>query len=279
MHDLPEHEFLDRARAGDAAALDELLARHEARIYRFGMQMCRDPEDAKDVMQETLLAMARRVGEFRGSSSLSTWLYAIARNACIKKRRKRALEPSRECSLEDAAAEVEAVSDPGKTPEDAVASARVTRAVRDAIASLAPMYREALVLRDVEGLSAPEVAEVLGINVRAVKSRLHRARLAVRARVAPLLDIPGAPRAYGPAERGTCPDVLALFSKHLEGDISADVCATMERHLESCDRCRCACDSFKRTLALCQEPPTASVPEVVQRSVRDAQRRFLSGRG
>jgi RNA polymerase sigma-70 factor, ECF subfamily len=277
MHDPAETELLDRARRGEAAALDELLARHQALIYRFGMQMCRDPEDAKDVLQETLLAMARGIRDFRGASSLSTWLYTIARSFCIKKRRRRALEPNRHCALDgDAAAAVEAVPDSAKTPDEALSSARVTRALDEAIAALPPLYREALVLRDVEGLTAPEVAEVLGVSERAVKSRLHRARLAVRAHVAPLLDIRDTARAASPAEGGTCPDVLALFSKHLEGEIGADVCFAMERHLEGCDRCRGACDSFKRTLALCRAVPHAAVPAHVQRSVRAALRSHLA---
>src|SRR5215470_15526196 len=88
MPDLADDELLAAARAGDAAALEELLERHQAQVYRFGMKMCRDPEDAKDVLQDTLLAMARNVRDFRGASSLSTWLYTIARSFCIKKRRR-----------------------------------------------------------------------------------------------------------------------------------------------------------------------------------------------
>jgi RNA polymerase sigma-70 factor (ECF subfamily) len=135
------------------------------------------------------------------------------------------------------------------------------------------MYREVLLLRDVEGLSAAEVAEVLGVSVQAVKSRLHRARLSVRARVAPLLGI--APEA-GTAPPGTCPDVLELVSRYLEGEISADVCAEMERHLAACGRCRATCESLKRTLALCRTSPPAPVPSAVQDSVRVAVRNFLA---
>jgi RNA polymerase sigma-70 factor (ECF subfamily) len=136
------------------------------------------------------------------------------------------------------------------------------------------MYREVLVLRDVEGLSAPEVAEVLGVSVQAVKSRLHRARLSVRAHVAPLLGVPTEATAVGP---GACPDVLTLFSQHLEDEISSEVCGEMERHLAACSRCRSACDSLKRTLALCRAAgPAAPVPPSVQASVRVALRDFLA---
>jgi RNA polymerase sigma-70 factor (ECF subfamily) len=266
-------ELLERARAGDDQALRALLERHQAQVYRFGLKMCRDPEDAKDVLQDTLLAMARSVHGFRGASSLSTWLYTIARRFCIKKRRRSTLAPDTERSLEtEAAAEAGAIADPGKRPDDAVAARQVEHALEQAIAELDPMYREVLVLRDVEGLTAPEVAEVLGIGVQAVKSRLHRARLAVRARVAPLLGIEERPA----AAEGTCPDVLMLLSRHLEGEIGTEVCAEMERHVQGCGRCKGACESLQRTLALCSATPAVEVPPQVQESVRAAMRRMLA---
>jgi RNA polymerase sigma-70 factor (ECF subfamily) len=134
-----------------------------------------------------------------------------------------------------------------------------------------------LVLRDIEGLTAPEVAEVLGIRADAVKSRLHRARLAVRQAILPHLRIGDEETARGGLQE--CPDVLTLFSRHLEGEISADLCAQMERHLEDCGRCRGACESLKRTLALCHRAPTPHVPEAVQQSVRASLRRLLASAG
>ena len=100
MRDEADRELLVQARAGDAQALEQLLERHQAQVYRFGLKMCRDPEDAKDVLQDTLLAMARGVRDFRGASSISTWLYAIARSHCIKKRRKSKFAPEEERSLD-----------------------------------------------------------------------------------------------------------------------------------------------------------------------------------
>lgn len=98
--DPSDDHLLAAARAGDPHALETLLQRHQAQVYRFGMRMCRDPEDAKDVLQETLLSMARSVRDFRGASSLSTWLYAIARSFCIKKRRRSKFAPNEERSLD-----------------------------------------------------------------------------------------------------------------------------------------------------------------------------------
>ena len=268
-----DEHLLAAARAGDPRALEALLERHQAQVYRFGMKMCRDPEDAKDVLQDTLLAMARSVRDFRGASSLATWLYTIARSFCIKKRRRSKFAPEEERSLETGAATAtKRLADPGVAPDEAVAGKEVERALDQAIAELDPMYREVLLLRDVEGLTAPEVAEITGATTQAVKSRLHRARLSVRERVAPLLGI----KSDLPAAAGTCPDVLMMFSQHLEDEISADLCAEMERHLEGCARCRGTCDTLKRTLALCRSAEgSVPVPAAVQASVRTALRDFL----
>lgn len=270
--------LLARARSGDRSALEELLERHQGQVYRFGMKMCRDPEDAKDILQDTLIAMARGVRDFRGSSSLSTWLFTIARSFCIKKRRRSKFAQGADRSLEtDLAANAAELVDQKKNAEEALAGKQVEHALERAIGALEPMYREVLVLRDIEGLTAPEVAEVLGIGVAAVKSRLHRARMLVRAHVAPLLALPA--EAFA-APAAACPDVLLLFSQHLEDEIRADVCTDMERHLASCGRCRGACDSLKRTLALCKTVgPAVEVPASIQASVKVALRDFLGQNG
>ena len=241
-----DQDLLDSARSGDRGALDRLLTRHQSRVYRFGLKMCRDPEDAKDVLQETLLAVARNVKDFRGASSVSTWLYTIARSFCIKKRRRSKFAPEQEESL-DGAPEGEAarLADPGRLPDESLAGRQIEAALEQAIGELDPMYREVLLLRDVEGLTAPEVGEVLGLTVEAVKSRLHRARVAVREKVAPLLGVP---------------------------EPAAPLAA-------ACPRCRSRCDSLQRTLVLCRSSPAPEVPGPVQRGVRDALRRFLETHG
>ncbi len=275
MPETTDDMLLEAARGGDDEALERLLERHQARVYRFGMKMCRNPDDAEDVLQDTLLAMARGVRDFRGASSLSTWLYSIARSFCIKKRRRSRFAPATESSIDcDDDREAGALVDPGVSPEEAAARHEVGQALEAAIARLEPKYREVLILRDAEGLTAPEVAEVLGLGVDAVKSRLHRARRSVRDRLAPLLAPAGDP---APAAGASCPDVLAMFSRHLEGEISADVCASMERHLEGCPRCRGACDSLKETRTLCATADASlEVPAAVQRSVKAAFRSFLA---
>src|SRR6516164_9102862 len=136
-----DDDLLAKARAGDRAALEALLERHQDQVYRFGMKMCRDPEDAKDVLQETLLTMARGVRDFRGASSLSTWLYTVARSFCIKKRRRSKFAPAEPRSLETgAAAETQALADSAEGADELLAGKEVERALEQAIGALEPMY-------------------------------------------------------------------------------------------------------------------------------------------
>lgn len=180
--------LLDATRAGDRGALEALLSRYQPRIYRFGLRMCRDREEARDVLQETLIAAARTLREFRGASSLSTWLYTIARSFCIKEHRRSKFAPAHEASLDDTSVSRRLVSS-APSPEERSAEAEIARALEGAVLALEPMQREVLLLRDGEGLTAAEVARVLGISIEAVKSRLHRARSAIRAALAPKLGV------------------------------------------------------------------------------------------
>lgn len=267
-----DEELLTGAREGDAAALEALLVRYQPHIYRFGLRMCGNLEDAGDVAQESLLSMARSVRSFRGDSSVSSWLYTIARRFCIKKRRRSKFAPSREESLDTPGpAAAQQLADPGLSPEQEASNRELASALTHAIDALDPARREVLVLRDIEGLSAPEVARILGVSVDAVKSRLHRARVAIREQLAPAVGRP----VISPPRGALCPDIVTLFSQHLEGDIHPTVCATMEAHLVRCNHCRAACESLKRTLAICRQLPTPDVPASLATSVRAAIREFL----
>ncbi len=272
--DETDTELIDAVRNGDRRALERLLARHQPAIYRFGTKMCRDEEDAKDVLQETMFAAARAIPDFRGTSALSTWLYAIARSFCIKKRRTSKFAPERIDSLEAHAEQAAEIADARRTPEEDVAGRQIQSALDQAIAELDPMYREVIALRDVEGLSASEVAEVMGLSVEAVKSRLHRARMTVRDRIAPLLQ---PARGTAPEPGPGCQDVVELFSRRLEGEIDGSACAELEKHLQECESCHGRCESLRSTLAMCKRAGAAAVPAHVERSVREALHRFLDG--
>jgi RNA polymerase sigma-70 factor (ECF subfamily) len=254
--------LLAAATRGDRAALEQLVARYAPRILRFGAKMCRQPEDAEDVAQETLMAMARSIRDFHGQSSLSTWLYKIARSFCIKKRRRSKFAPTEQVSL-DAKGQAP-LADPAPAVDEQLEARRLGAALEAAIAALEPKYREVILLRDVEGLTALEVAQVTGLSIEAIKSRLHRARSMLRDRLAPVLQAPPAPPA------GDCPDIAPMYSRYLEGEISADRCAEMERHLAGCTRCQAACEGLRGMLALCRTAPAVPVPAALQASLRAA---------
>ena len=259
--------LLAAARIGERAAIETLLERYQGRVFRFGLHMCGDAEDARDVLQETLLAAARAIGDFRGDSSISTWLYTIARSFCLKKRRRSKFAPAEQISLDRAAGNL-ASSAPG--PEEIAARDEIKRALADALEALDAPSREVMILRDIEGLTAPEVAEITGESVDAIKSRLHRARAAVRERLGAVLGDTEEPPAGG------CPDVLTALSKQLEGDLDPRLCAELQHHVEGCDACRARCHSLKRTLAVCAGGPPGPVPPAVKESVRAALRTELA---
>ncbi|WP_447975399.1 RNA polymerase sigma factor [Nitrospira sp. Kam-Ns4a] len=177
--------FSATAEGSEAADFDRLYRDHVDRVYRFAQRVCGQAEDAKDLVQETFLNAYRGLKQFRGDAQLSTWLYTIATRACLRMRRKRKGEPERELSLEEFIPTSEGefrlqVPTDGLSPEEALANKQLRRALHLAIQKLPPKYRLVLILRDMEGLSAKEVGSIMGLTERAVKSRLHRARLFVR---------------------------------------------------------------------------------------------------
>ena len=264
---VPDDELLARVRGGDSGALERLLERYQGPLLRFSMRMCRNTADAEDVLQESLLAAARGLPEFRGDSSLSSWLYSIARSFCIKQRRGLAAKARRSATVGDDEARV--LPDEHDVPEQSVANHELSTAFDTALRELPEDYREVLLLRDVEGLTAPEVAESLSLNVPQVKSRLHRARVALRAQLTPLLA-----ELQNPVPNPGCPEIVETFSQFLEGEISPDLCERMQAHVESCEHCRGTCDSLKRTLAMCHAVPAPVVPKGIQDAVRAAILQF-----
>jgi RNA polymerase sigma-70 factor (ECF subfamily) len=258
--------LLERARSGDDEALEALLQAVQPQLYRFSMKMCRHTEDAEDVLQDSMMTLARSFRDFRGASSLSTWLFTIARSLCIKQRRKSKFAPEQEESLEGLSSHQRgSIPSPTPSPHDHAESAEVWHQVQASIQTIDPAYREVLVLRDIEGLKATEVAEIVGISVSAVKSRLHRARAELRDTLSH--------RPYH--QRPGCPDIRRVFSQHLEGDLSSDICSNMQAHVENCPHCAAECDGLKLALSACSSAP-CEVPPDVQERVHEAIRQALS---
>jgi len=241
-----------------------LAAAYAPRILRFGRKLCRDDQDAQDVLQQTLLSLTSHIRDFRGQSQFASWLFAIARSHCIKQRtRGAAALPTR--PLDGPGLEV--ATPTCQAPDELVSREQLEAALDAAVRALEPAQREVLVLRDIEGLSAPEVASALSISVDAVKSRLHRARKTLRDQLAPWFE----QSSPGPA----CPDVVDLLSRYQEGDVTSEVCKTMEAHVEACQACAKRCQSLRSVLSACSATPVPVISEELKRAVREQIRRSL----
>lgn len=175
--------LLARCALGDRDAFDELVERHGDALFRFAASQCRSERDAEDVVQDGLLAAWRGAATFRGEASARSWLFQIVVHACRRTRRRRSGEPARHEPMTEA----EALPSGEAGAEARAASRETGEALAAALGTLDEESREVLLLRDVEGIPGPEVAEVLGIGLTAMKSRLHRARLELKERVEALL--------------------------------------------------------------------------------------------
>ena len=181
-----ESALLERAKRGDPAALAEIVAAHQNRVYNVALRMCGNVEDAEETLQETFLNALKALPRFEGRSKFSTWLYRIASNACLSRRRRDASRPDI-LSIDEAGEDDSADDfrpkfflDWSYAPEDELLTAELKTVMAEAITRLPPDLRIVFIWRDLEGLSTEETAEVLGLSVGTVKVRLHRARLKLR---------------------------------------------------------------------------------------------------
>lgn len=286
-----ERALLERAQAGDSQAAGELLMRYEGPLLRYSQRMCGHPQDAEDVLQDSLLSAVRNLDGFRGDAKLSTWLFTIVRSYCLKKRRRGKFAPRHVQSLTEAPA----IPDGAAEPESTLAGREVQAAIGEAIQALSEDNREIVLLRDVEGLSAAEVADVLGMGVGQVKSRLHRARVAVRRHISDRMSREDLGLSPGTRDRSTppmapappiaggghdvpataCPDIAVAFSRLLEEDISAETCDRLQSHVDGCKACQQVCDGMKQALSFCRTLPAPSIPAPLQAQIREAIREEL----
>lgn len=167
---------------GDEAALESLVREHHDRVYRFGLRVCRDAFDADDAVQEAFSKLSHKPELLRENGVLF-WLMAVVKHACQRMLRPFVRERKH---LGERVGEHEEVAGTALDPQRALERFELVRAVHDAIAALDRPYREVLILRDLEGLSGAETCAALGLELTAMKTRLHRARSQLRERLVPL---------------------------------------------------------------------------------------------
>jgi RNA polymerase sigma-70 factor, ECF subfamily len=191
----PDAGLLARLRAGEDAAWEQLVRAETPKLLRVVRRIVGGEDEARDMLQESFVTAFRALPAFDGRSRVSTWLYRIAVNAALMRLRRR--KHLAECSVDELLPgflEDGHRRDPGpawrSTPEEDVERARLQSLVRERIAELPETHREALLLYDIQGLETAEVAQALGVSVGALKTRVHRARQALRALLDPAMREP-----------------------------------------------------------------------------------------
>ena len=175
-----EASLLARAQAGDVSAFERLSGAYADRLYMLLLRLLGDRSEAEDVAQEVMLRAWRGIARFQGHSSYFTWLYRIAVNEASRALEKKARRPA---GVSIGADELQLPASSAHDPSRQAENSELRRALGQALGQLPPTLRTAIVLRDVEGLSTQEAAEIAGVSQAAFKSRLHQARLRVRAAI------------------------------------------------------------------------------------------------
>jgi len=177
---MEEKQLIEKAQNGDKKALAELVKNYEQTIYNFAFKICRDKNYAEQIMQETFYSMVKSLHQFDYNSKLSTWLYRIVANHCLMMARKVRNRPFVSFDDEENLFEEKYAADWNSIPYKVTENEELKNILDSAIQNLSPDYRLVFLLRDVEGLSTEETAQVTELSVPAVKSRLHRARAFLR---------------------------------------------------------------------------------------------------
>jgi RNA polymerase sigma-70 factor (ECF subfamily) len=180
-----DFDLIQAINSGQAEKFHDLVERYEQKLYNFGLRMCRNPSDAEDMIQDTFLNVFKYLNNFRYETKFKNWLYRIAASTCIKKRRKSKFAPDKELSLDEFLPDDE-TEKPDHVPEwalqplDKLLNEELAGVINRTILRLPRKYRVVIVLRDIEGFSTSETAQILNLSPSNVKVRLHRARLYLR---------------------------------------------------------------------------------------------------
>ncbi len=174
-----EMELVKRAQSGDVAAFESLIEDYQKRIFSIAYRMIQHQEDAADLTQEVILKIFKNLDKFKGDSKFSTWVYRIATNTCLdeikKSRRRTTYSLDKEIETEEGSMAAE-LPDTAPGPEEEAERKDIKKAVYAAIGQLGQEHKQVIVLRDLQGLSYEEIAEILHCSVGTVKSRISRAR-------------------------------------------------------------------------------------------------------
>lgn len=264
-------------RRGDDAGLEQALALLQNTVFSFSMRVCGQREDAEDTMQEVLLKSVPYLPKFDSPKALVVWLYKVAKNRCLMNRRKSKFAPAHELSLEDLMPdrkELQELTGDGRiSPESYAIHSQQASRLREAIQSLPSQYRIVLVLRDMEGLTDDEVAEITGLRPGTVRVRLHRARLFVRKKLMSAWK-PGIAKAKSPLEHPAaprpvkCKEMFAELSNYLDDELDDSLCEELEKHIDGCEPCKVFLASLEATIEQCRNAPAECPSGKTSRKLR-----------
>ncbi len=252
-------EALALLKKGDESTLEKAMALLQQTVFAFGVRVCGHREDAEDTMQEVLLKAIPYLPKFDNSSALAKWLYTVAKNRCLMSRRKSKFAPKQELSLDELMPdrhELESLDrESSLTPESETLRREQAQRLREAVRAVPPHYRIVIVLRDMEGLTDEEVAEITGLRPGTVRIRLHRARLFVRRELNKAQRVATASKKELLPNRGRCKKMFAGLSDYLDGQLDDFSCEEIEEHLEGCEPCKKFLRSLESAIESCQKSP------------------------
>jgi RNA polymerase sigma-70 factor (ECF subfamily) len=260
--------------------MDRALALLQETVFSFSMRICNQREDAEDTMQEVFVNSLPALSRFNSPKALAVWLYKVAKSRCLMKRRKSKFAPLKELSLEELMPDGTELAHLRKSggfdPEAFAIRKQQAQWLRQAIEKVPPQYRIVLVLRDMEGLSDDEVAEISGLRAGTVRVRLHRARLCVRKQIAKRLRSgQGEGGAESrrpqtePVQAAKCKTMFAELSDYLDEQLDDSMCAELEKHMDGCEPCKAFLSTLESTILALRQGAKESPNPMKARKLRE----------
>jgi RNA polymerase sigma-70 factor (ECF subfamily) len=264
----PEIEqAVELLRRGDEAGMEQALALLQNTVFSFSMRVCGHRQDAEDTMQEVLVKSVPQLPKFDNPKAVLVWLYKVAKNRCLMSRRKSKFAPQQELSLDELMPDRDELQllngSTAINPEAYAIRSQEAGRLRQAIQKLPPQYRIVLVLRDMEGLTDEEVAEITGLRAGTVRVRLHRARLFVRKQITKQLGpaiakrrgVKSAEKVAEPMRPAHCKAMFAELSDYLDEQLDDSMCEELEKHMDSCENCKAFLASLESAIEQCRKAP------------------------
>jgi RNA polymerase sigma-70 factor, ECF subfamily len=256
-------------RRGGDEALEQALGLLQDTVFSFSMRVCGHRQDAEDTMQEVLVKSVPHLPKFDNPKALVVWLYKVAKNRCLMSRRRSKFAPKDDLSLEELMPDRQELGrlsgDGSINPETFAIRSEEAGRLRQAIQRLPPQYRIVLVLRDMEGLTDEEVAEITGLRPGTVRVRLHRARLFVRKELVKgwkphpswsVESVSSRATANEQSRPVRCKAMFAELSNYLDEQLDDSLCDELEKHLNGCGPCKAFLASLEASIRECRRMPS-----------------------